>query len=234
MPIVTSFGSRPTNCRSNSRCTGGVPAGSPLRVQKGPVLLFSYRARYPGVAVRQRISPGSACHGAMQSRVASDEDSSPHVDYEHSARHLRQLRASGWCPTVASRRFTAVFCAWSRRARSYFQGIIGYDETGRGDSGDCHRPDRSHDMLSIGEKGQAKSRLMRVLVGFWTSEFPTSMSPSFRSMKIPIDPSPRLASGWWPSGRTRIFRFPLRGGARREDRYAERSRCLSRPRSELA
>ncbi len=76
-----------------------------------------------------------------------------------------------------------------------------------------------HDMLFLGEKGQAKSRLMRSLVRFLDEEIPTWISTACRCTKIPYAPiteagkrfvaehsEDQVPISWWP----------------REQRYAER------------
>ena len=76
---------------------------------------------------------------------------------------LAELRASGWqIARPSSRRSTTTSCASCRRGDELFPGIIGYDDTVIPEINIALLA--QHDMLFLGEKGQAKSRLMRLLV----------------------------------------------------------------------
>src|SRR5688572_5541392 len=83
---------------------------------------------------------------------------------------LRQLRASGWQSKTVKREIYDNFLRMLAAGEELFPGIIGYDET--------VIPEinlaliAGHDMLFLGEKGQAKSRLMRSLVRFLDQEIP--------------------------------------------------------------
>ena len=83
---------------------------------------------------------------------------------------LRQLRESGWQSKPVKREIHDNFLASLARGDELFPGILGYDDT--------VLPEISiallarHDLLFLGEKGQAKSRLMRSLVRFLDAEIP--------------------------------------------------------------
>ena len=88
----------------------------------------------------------------------------------HKPITLGQLKATGWrSKTVKQEMHDSLLAKLSQREK-LFPGIIGYDDT--------VIPEISlallakHDMLFLGEKGQAKSRLMRSLVQFLDPEVP--------------------------------------------------------------
>ncbi len=74
--------------------------------------------------------------------------------------NLRELRESGWQSKTVKREIHDNFVAMLPTGEDLFPGIIGYDDT--------VIPEinlgliAGHDMLFLGEKGQAKSRLMRL------------------------------------------------------------------------
>ena len=99
-----------------------------------------------------------------------------------------------------------------------FPGIVGYENT--------VIPEinlaliAGHDMLFLGEKGQAKSRLMRSLVRFLDEEIPYLDHPALPGPRGPLPArSPRPASAWWP--RLPEDEVPIAWWPR-EQRYAER------------
>ena len=131
--------------------------------------------------------------------------------------NLRDLRASGWVSKTVKREIHDNFLRMLRDGDELFPGIVGYDST--------VIPEidialiAGHDMLFLGEKGQAKSRLMRLLVRFLDPEIPFIDVPeaplhddplkpisSVGKRLIASRPEAEIPIGWW----------------RREDRYAER------------
>lgn len=130
---------------------------------------------------------------------------------------LKQLRESGWQSRSVKREICDNFIAALARNDETFPGIVGY--------GDTVIPEinvsllSGHDMLFLGEKGQAKSRLMRSLVQFLDDEIPFLDLPGSPVHDDPFQPITRLGKecvaqhseaevpiGWWP----------------RTERYAER------------
>jgi len=130
---------------------------------------------------------------------------------------LAELRASGWTSKSVKQEIYDNFLAMLSRSDELFPGIVGYDDT--------VIPEINlaliarHDMLFLGEKGQAKSRLMRSLVRFLDEEIPYIDIPEAPLHDDPYRPisrvCKRLVAGtpedevpiaWWP----------------REGRYAER------------
>lgn len=130
---------------------------------------------------------------------------------------LRELRESGWRSKPVKREIYENFLRMLSGGEELFPGIIGYDDTvvPEINIGLIAR----HDLLFLGEKGQAKSRLMRLLVRFLDEEVPYLDLPGCPVHEDPFRPITRagkeLVAGtpedeipiaWWP----------------RADRYAER------------
>jgi magnesium chelatase subunit I len=131
--------------------------------------------------------------------------------------NLKDLRNSGWVSRPVKQELRENFLAMLQGGEELFPGIIGYDST--------VIPEinlaliAGHDMLFLGEKGQAKSRLMRSLVRFLDEELPYLDLPGCPVHEDPYRPITRagkelIASqaedkipiAWWP----------------RRQRYAER------------
>ncbi len=130
---------------------------------------------------------------------------------------LADLRASGWVSRTVKEEIRSNFFRALRAGEDLFPGIIGYEST--------VIPEinlaiiAGHDMLFLGEKGQAKSRLMRSLVRFLDDAIPFIDHPSCPVHEDPYRPitaagkrlleelpEDRVPIGWWP----------------RSQRYAER------------
>jgi len=130
---------------------------------------------------------------------------------------LRQLRQSGWVSRTVKEEIRRNFLRILSRGEELFPGIIGYDDT--------VIPEinlaliAGHDMLFLGEKGQAKSRLMRLLVRFLDEEVPYLAIPGCPVHEDPYKPitaagrkmlaempEDEIPIAWWP----------------RDQRYAER------------
>jgi magnesium chelatase subunit I len=131
--------------------------------------------------------------------------------------NLRQLRESGWQSKNVKREIYDNFIRMLARSDELFPGIIGYDDTVIPEINLAILA--GHDMLILGEKGQAKSRLMRSLVRFLDPEIPYIDIPDAPIHDDPFQPISRAGRqfvathsevevpiGWWP----------------REQRYAER------------
>jgi magnesium chelatase subunit I len=131
--------------------------------------------------------------------------------------NLRQLRDSGWQSKTVKAEIRDNFLRMLRDGEELFPGIIGYEHT--------VVPEinlgliSGHDLLFLGEKGQAKSRLMRLLARFLDPAIPYLDHPGIPVHEDPYKPitsagkriiaelSPdEVRIGWWP----------------REERYAER------------
>lgn len=133
------------------------------------------------------------------------------------ATNLAELQESGWQSKSVKEEIHDNFVKALAAGETLFPGIVGYDDT--------VIPEISlallagHDMLFLGEKGQAKSRLMRSLVRFLDAEVPYLDVPGLAIHEDPLNPITRAARVylaehdpanvpvlWWPA----------------EERYAER------------
>ena len=133
------------------------------------------------------------------------------------ATNLSQLRDSGWQSKTVKREIQDNFLPMLAGDQELFPGIVGFDQT--------VIPEinlaliSGHDMLFLGEKGQAKSRLMRSLVRFLDPQIPYIDIPDAPFHEDPYHPISGVCKrflaetpeqdvpiGWWD----------------RKDRYAER------------
>jgi magnesium chelatase subunit I len=130
---------------------------------------------------------------------------------------LSQLRDSGWVSKSVKHEIRDNFLRMLAAGEPLFPGIIGYDTT--------VIPEinlaliAGHDMLFLGEKGQAKSRLMRSLVRFLDEAIPyldIPGSPVHEDPSRPITRAGREMLGEMPPERIPIAWWP------RKERYAER------------
>ncbi len=131
--------------------------------------------------------------------------------------NLKELRASGWVSKTVKQEIRDNFLRMLKDGSELFPGIVGYENT--------VIPEinlaliAGHDMLFLGEKGQAKSRLMRSLVRFLDEEIPYIAEPSSPVHDDPYRPisgvckrmiaahdEAEIPIAWWP----------------RKERYAER------------
>lgn len=135
----------------------------------------------------------------------------------HRPATLAQLQASGWKSRTVKQEICANFQSMLSAGTSLFPGILGYDHT--------VIPEISlallagHDILFLGEKGQGKSRLMRMLPRFLDEAIPYLDLPGCPVHEDPFRPitqAGKLAVASTPAEELRILWW------RREDRYAER------------
>jgi magnesium chelatase subunit I len=122
---------------------------------------------------------------------------------------LSQLRDRGWVSKTVKHEIRDNFLRMLNAGEPLFPGIIGYDNT--------VIPEinlaliAGHDMLFLGEKGQAKSRLMRALVRFLDEAIPyldIPGCPVHEDPERPITragkqmlaelPPERIPIAWWP------------------------------------
>src|SRR5262249_13175442 len=130
---------------------------------------------------------------------------------------LQELRDSGWRSRTVKEEVRGNFPRMLHAGEDLFPGIIGYDTT--------VIPEinlgllAGHDMLFLGEKGQAKSRLMRLAAPFLADAIPSIDHPSLPVHEDPYRPittaGKRLVAEL-PASEVRIAWWP------REQRYAER------------
>jgi magnesium chelatase subunit I len=130
---------------------------------------------------------------------------------------LQDLRGSGWVSKTVKQEIRDNFLRMLQAGEDLFPGIIGYENTVLPEINLAVLA--GHDMLFLGEKGQAKSRLMRSLVRFLDEAIPYIdhfSCPVHEDPYRPITaagkrllaelPEDRIPIGWWP----------------RQQRYAER------------
>jgi magnesium chelatase subunit I len=131
--------------------------------------------------------------------------------------NLRDLRASGWISKTVKQEIHDNFVRMLAAGDELFPGVVGYEDTVIPEVNIAILAE--HDMLFLGEKGQAKSRLMRGLVHFLDEAVPFIDIPGAPFHDDPYQPISRVCRdfvathaedevpiGWWL----------------RDDRYAER------------
>ncbi len=130
---------------------------------------------------------------------------------------LSQLRESGWQSKTVKQELLANFTRMLAADETLYPGIVGYEDTVIPEINIALLA--GHDMLFLGEKGQAKSRLMRALVSFLDAEIPYLDVPGIPIHEDPYAPitsagkrfiaehaEEEVPIAWWP----------------RQERYAER------------
>ncbi len=131
--------------------------------------------------------------------------------------NLAELQASGWKSKSVKQEIRDNFVKLLASDQPMYPGIVGYEHTVIPEINIALLA--GHDMLFLGEKGQAKSRLMRSLVRFLDEAIPYLDIPSVPIHEDPFQPITSAAKkflaehhpsevpiAWWP----------------RDDRYAER------------
>jgi magnesium chelatase subunit I len=131
--------------------------------------------------------------------------------------NLQALRESGWKSKTVKQEVRDNFLRMLKSGEELFPGIIGYENTVIPEINIALIA--GHDMLFLGEKGQAKSRLMRSLVrllddvvpyldllGCPVHEDPNRPITAVGKQLIASTPPEQVPIAWWP----------------REQRYAER------------
>ena len=138
---------------------------------------------------------------------------------------LAALRASGWTPRSVKeelrsnfeRALAAAVARGERGASGLFPGILGYDDTVLPELATAIIA--GHDILFLGEKGQGKSRLMRMLPSFldeWLPYLDIPGSPVHECPERPITRAGRELVAGTPAERVPI------AWLHRDARYAER------------
>ncbi|MHC5028657.1 MAG: magnesium chelatase, partial [Planctomycetota bacterium] len=132
-------------------------------------------------------------------------------------RTLAELRESGWISRPVKEELRDNFIAALERGDELFPGIVGYENTVIPEVANGILA--GHDILFLGEKGQAKSRIMRALVRYLDDAIPYLDIPGHPVHEDPENPITR-------AGRELVERTPDRdipiAWWRRADRYAER------------
>ena len=160
---------------------------------------------------------GVSFRGVASRGVATEKQVQRMASTATKPGNMRELRSSGWVSKPVKREIYDNFVRMLSRGEELFPGIIGYEDT--------VIPEinigliAGHDLLFLGEKGQAKSRLMRLLTRFLDAEVPFLAIPGCPVHEDPYHPITKagreLVAGtppedvpiaWWP----------------RRERYAER------------
>ena len=130
---------------------------------------------------------------------------------------LKELLESGWTSKTVKQELRDNFTRMLADGEELFPGIVGYDDTVIPEINLAILS--GHDVLFLGEKGQAKSRIMRMLVRFLDEWIPYIDHPELPVHEDPTNPISSLGKrlvaehdpedvkiAWW----------------HRDDRYAER------------
>jgi magnesium chelatase subunit I len=123
--------------------------------------------------------------------------------------NLKELRASGWASQSVKQEMRSNFLRMLKEGVELYPGILGYNDT--------VIPEinlaliAGHDLLFLGEKGQAKSRLMRLLARFLDESIPYLDIPGCPVHEDPYRPitragrqliaetsEDRVPIAWWP------------------------------------
>jgi magnesium chelatase subunit I len=89
---------------------------------------------------------------------------------KNQAQTIGELRASGYTPVSVKQEIRRNLIKMMQAHREVFQGIIGYSDTVIPNIENAILS--GHDMIFLGERGQAKSRLMRVLMQLLDEKIP--------------------------------------------------------------
>ena len=129
-------------------------------------------------------------------------------------RNVRELRGSGWKRRSVKQEMRDNLIARLKRGEAFLPGIVGYDETVIPQIENAILS--GQDVIFLGERGQAKTRIARLLVASSTRRCPRS--PAARSTTIRSRRSARPAASWSPSRATRR----RSSGSPRDRRYGEK------------
>lgn len=131
--------------------------------------------------------------------------------------NLQELIDTGWQSKPVKQEIRDNFLRMLEQGEELFPGIVGYEDTVIPEINIALLS--GHDMLFMGEKGQAKSRLMRSLVRFLDEELPYVDIPGAPFHEDPLRPISSVARRFVSDREPR--EIPIRWW-RREDRYVER------------
>ena len=131
--------------------------------------------------------------------------------------NLKELIDSGWESKSVKQELRENFLRILKAGEPLYPGVIGYENTVIPEVNIAILS--GHDMLYLGEKGQAKSRMMRGLVRFLDPEIPYLDLPGCPFKEDPLQPLSRQARDFVASREPSDI--PILWW-KREDRYAER------------
>jgi magnesium chelatase subunit I len=132
-------------------------------------------------------------------------------------RTLAELRAAGWESKTVKQEIHDNFLRKLQAGAELYPGIIGFDDTVLPELNIAILA--QHDLLFLGEKGQAKSRLMRLVASFLDDAIPYLDDPAIPLHDDPYRPITkrgRVLVDSCPADEVRIAWWS------RDDRYAER------------
>ncbi len=132
-------------------------------------------------------------------------------------KNLKELLDSGWESKTVKQEIRDNFLTMLKNAEPLYPGVIGYENTVIPEVNIALIS--GHDMLYLGEKGQAKSRMMRGLVRFLDAEIPYLDIPDCPFHEDPLNPITRAGKELVESNEP--GEIPIRWW-KRDDRYAER------------
>ncbi len=131
--------------------------------------------------------------------------------------NLQELIDSGWKSRPVKQEIRENFLKMLASGEELYPGIVGYENTVIPEINIALLSE--HDMLYLGEKGQAKSRLMRGLVRFLDEEIPYLDIPDTPFHEDPFAPLSRSARRFVAEHRAE--NVPIKWW-HRDDRYSER------------
>jgi len=136
---------------------------------------------------------------------------------ENQPATLAQLRESGWRSKTVKQEIADNFAHRLAAGEELYPGIVGYDDTVIPEVNIAILA--QHDMLFLGEKGQAKSRLMRLVGSFLDEQIPYIADPQIPLHDDPLNPITKR-------GKELVANLPPEevpiAWWHRDDRYAER------------
>ena len=131
--------------------------------------------------------------------------------------NLAELRDSGWTSKSVKQELHDNFLRLLADGEELYPGIIGFENTVIPEINIALLS--QHDMLFLGEKGQAKSRMMRALVQFLDDEIPYIDLPNAPIHEDPFAPISKVGRDFVAS--TPAEEVPI-AWWQRDKRYAER------------
>ena len=131
--------------------------------------------------------------------------------------NLKELLESGWQSKTVKQEIYDNFVKQLASGDELYPGIVGFENTVIPEINIALLS--GHDMLFLGEKGQAKSRLMRGLVKFLDPEIPYVDIPEAPFHEDPLNPLSSVVKKF--IGENEAENVPI-AWWQRDDRYAER------------
>lgn len=139
------------------------------------------------------------------------------MSLENKPTTLAQLRESGWKSKTVKQEIADNFSQRLAAGEELYPGIVGYDDTVLPEINIALLA--QHDMLFLGEKGQAKSRLMRLVASFLDEQIPYLADAEIPLHDDPLNPITKR-------GKQLVANLPPEevpiAWWHRDDRYAER------------